>query len=100
ASSRIERVRQPAPEMVVRLITGIKTDSASVGFNQGLQPSLGHLGKRFGTTALAPKLGRIQAYQTNAAAIGQAQRIAVDDLRHLVDLQRAWRRTGGERHQR
>src|SRR5690606_26140341 len=97
ASGRVERVRQPAPVIVASLLAGMQSDLATVGLDQGLQSTLGPFREGLGATPLAPELRRVQTYQTYATAINQAQRIAVDHLRHFLNLQRTGRRAGRRR---
>src|SRR5690606_15230484 len=97
ASSRIERVGQPAPVVVASLLARMQPDLATAGLDQGLQSAPGRLRKGLGTATLPSELRRVEAYQANAATIGQAQRIAIDHLCDLLSLQRTGWRTGCRR---
>lgn len=78
---------QDTTVMVFRLWTWTQPHLPVASTDQRLKPEPSCLSEGFRATSLAPDLRGIQTDETNTAAVGQAQRIAIDDLRHLYARQ-------------
>ena len=95
APAAVVGMRQGTPVVIARLGADTQTDTPGIGRHQRLQAALRRLGERLGRTPVPRPLGGIDADQAHAAAVRQAQGVAVHHLGHAQRLQLGLQRAEG-----
>ncbi|MDT4804520.1 hypothetical protein FQZ97_372990 [compost metagenome] len=88
-------MREGTAIAVLRLTPEAQPHPPPAGLHQFLQTLAGGLGVGFCPPPLASDLRRVQTDQANASAIGQPQRVAIDDLPDFKGRELARNRAGG-----
>ncbi|MNN81599.1 hypothetical protein D3C81_1984430 [compost metagenome] len=83
-------MRQRAAVFVLGLDARLQPDTPVAGLDQGLQTLPGGLGIGLAGAPVTADFRGIDADQSHAAAIDQAQGIAIDHLAHRHLLRAAW----------
>ncbi|MNQ56806.1 hypothetical protein D3C85_709410 [compost metagenome] len=95
AATVVIEMREGTTIAVPRLTPEAQSHPPLAGLHQLLQTLAGCLCVRFGRPPLASDLRRVQTDQANASAIGQPQRVAIDDLPDFIGRELARNRAGG-----